>query len=142
MLDIDHFKKINDSYGHITGDQVLIDLANTLTSGRRNTDIVGRYGGEEFGLLLPEITSENAEKVARRILRDVRNLTFNPRHRPSLNIGISASLGIASCPDVKISSSEDVIHMADQGLYKAKELGGDTIIQNRNGLFTEIKDSL
>ena len=142
MLDIDHFKQINDQYGHITGDQVLIVLSNTLVSGRRNTDIVGRYGGEEFGLLLPEITSEKVEKVSKRIIRDIRNLILTPRHRPSLNISISVSLGVASCPDVKISNSEDVIHMADQALYKAKELGGNTIIQNRSGLFTEIKASL
>ncbi len=141
MLDIDHFKRINDQYGHITGDQVLIILSNTLTANRRNTDIVGRYGGEEFGLLLPEIPSEKAERVSKRILTDIRALTFTPQHKPGLNIRISVSLGVASCPDVKIATSEDVIHMADQALYKAKELGGNTIIQNRNGLFTEIKSA-
>lgn len=140
MLDIDHFKKINDSYGHITGDQVLIELAaSVLTSGRRNTDIVGRYGGEEFGLLLPEITSENVDNVAMRIIRDIRSLSFNPRHNPSIKFGISASLGVASFPDIKASSSEDVIYLADQGLYKAKELGGNTIVQVKDGVFTEIK---
>ncbi len=139
MLDIDHFKQINDRYGHITGDQVLIVLSNTLVSGRRNTDIVGRYGGEEFGLLLPEIPADKVEKIVKRIMRDIRSLTFTPRNKPSLNIHVSVSLGIASCPDVKISDPEDVIHMADQALYKAKELGGNTIIQNRSGLFTEIK---
>jgi len=139
MLDIDHFKKVNDSFGHIMGDQVLIELSNTLTKGRRNTDIVGRYGGEEFGLLLPEISPENSEKVARKIIYDVRNLVFHPRHNPSLTFGISVSLGITHCPDEKIASSEDVIQMADLALYKAKELGGNIIIQNRNGQFKEIE---
>ncbi len=137
MLDIDHFKKINDSYGHIIGDQVLIDLSNTLTSGRRKTDIVSRYGGEEFGILLPEITPVNAVKVAAKIIKDIRNLSFQPRHPPSLKFGISASLGIANCPDKYIYSSEDAIQLADDALYKAKELGGNTIVQNINGVLTE-----
>jgi len=139
MLDIDHFKKVNDSYGHITGDQVLVELSNTLGSQRRNTDIIGRYGGEEFGLLLPEITSEKVKEVAKKVLNDIRNLNFNPRHKPSINFGISTSIGVTSCPDIKVSNSEDVIHQADQGLYKAKEMGGNTIVQSKNGLLTEIK---
>jgi len=139
MLDLDHFKNINDTYGHLTGDQVLLQVATVLTAGRRNTDIVARYGGEEFGLLLPEITPENVMKVALKILDNIRALKLNPINQPSRTFNISASFGISSCPDPEGTSAEDFINLADQALYKAKSKGGNCIYMFRNGFVSEIR---
>ena len=138
MIDMDHFKLINDTYGHLVGDQVLVRVATVLTSGRRNTDIVGRYGGEEFALLLPEITPENAKKVALRIIDNIRSLTYV--NKSSQIFQVSASLGIVSCPDPKASRAEDFISLADQALYKAKNEGGNCVYWLRNGLATKIEN--
>lgn len=142
MLDIDHFKKINDQYGHLTGDQVLVHFSNTIKSGRRNMDIIGRYGGDEFCLILPEIRYDKAGKVALRLLKDIQGLIFSPQNNSAISFGISSSLGIVSCPDAKIDRPEKIINFADQALYKAKELGGGTIVQVKEGLLTEIRSSL
>ena len=140
MIDLDHFKNVNDTYGHLTGDQVLLQIATVLTAGRRNTDIVGRYGGEEFGLLLPEITPENVMKVALRIIDNIRALTLKPVNKPSLSFHVAASFGISSCPDPKGTGAEDFINLSDQALYKAKSKGGNCIYMFRNGFVSEIRE--
>lgn len=120
MLDIDHFKKINDNHGHSTGDLVLIDVAFTIKNSVRNTDIVARYGGEEFIILLPDTKKENAIIVANKILEAIRDIPVNFRKEP-----ITASLGVASSKES--DNPERIINLADERLYKAKNNGRNRI---------------
>ena len=92
MLDLDDFKKINDTYGHLVGDQVLMTTAERCRQNVRSVDIIGRYGGEEFVLILPEINAEGARRSAER-LRDV--ISASPVETDSGPVMVSASLGIA-----------------------------------------------
>lgn len=120
MLDIDHFKKINDNYGHSTGDLVLIDVAFTVKNSVRNTDIVARYGGEEFIILLPDTKKENAIIVAQKVLEAIREIPVSFRKEP-----ITASLGIASSREA--DNPERIISLADERLYKAKNNGRNRV---------------
>jgi len=118
ILDIDHFKKVNDKYGHITGDNVLITLANLLKSSVRITDFVGRYGGEEFVIILPRISEEEAFISIQRI----RQIFAETNHQGDpKNFKITFSAGIASFP--KYGDVESIMAVADRALYQAKEQG-------------------
>ncbi|MBI5213751.1 MAG: diguanylate cyclase [Nitrospirae bacterium] len=119
ILDIDHFKSINDRYGHLVGDEVLRDIANHITQSIRIYDIFGRYGGEEFLLVLPETNFEEAKNLAERIRVAIKE-------KPIWNIKVTVSLGIASRHD-KDESVDDIIKRADDGLYKAKNCGRDRV---------------
>ncbi|MGB9731167.1 MULTISPECIES: GGDEF domain-containing response regulator [Calditerrivibrio] len=120
MLDIDHFKKINDNFGHGTGDLVLTDVAFSLKNAVRNTDIVARYGGEEFIILLPDTKKDNAIVVANKILNSIREIPVNFRTEP-----ITASIGLASSREE--NNYEKIISLADERLYKAKNNGRNRI---------------
>ncbi|MCX8085202.1 MAG: diguanylate cyclase [Calditerrivibrio sp.] len=120
MLDIDHFKMINDKYGHSTGDLVLSDVAFTIKNAIRNTDVVARYGGEEFIVLLPDTKKENALKVGEKILNAIRDIPVNFRKAP-----ITTSAGLASSSER--DHYEKVIALADERLYKAKNNGRNRI---------------
>ncbi|MCL4457847.1 MAG: diguanylate cyclase [Nitrospirae bacterium] len=119
ILDIDHFKSINDSYGHLVGDKVLRDIANHIARSIRTYDILGRYGGEEFLIILPETDFEEAKNLAERIRIAIKE-------KPIWNIEVTVSLGIASKSD-KDESEDDIIKRADDGLYKAKNSGRDRV---------------
>jgi len=125
MLDIDLFKKVNDVYGHIIGDQVLQQIATRCRSVLRSSDIIGRYGGEEFVILLPETGIHQAQNIANRI----RLLVLD---RPIMtdrgDVSVSVSLGISSMEGDCDSRLEWVIDQADQALLKAKELGRNRVI--------------
>ncbi len=132
MLDIDLFKKVNDVYGHIIGDQVLQQIANRCRSVLRTSDVIGRYGGEEFVIFLPETGIQQAQNIANRI----RLLVLD---RPIMtdrgDISISVSLGISSMQGDCDSRLEWVIDQADQALLKAKDLGRNrVVIWNENQL--------
>jgi len=121
MLDIDHFKKVNDIYGHLAGDQVLRDMAVRIQETLRGYDQLGRYGGEEFLIILPDAAFEGAVVVAERVRQAVRSRPFRYYDTP---LGVTVSLGIAT----SFSAEEDlgiVIKRADMGLYKAKAEGRD-----------------
>jgi diguanylate cyclase (GGDEF)-like protein len=118
MIDIDHFKKINDEYGHHTGDEVLKEIAKIIKTSLREIDTVARWGGEEFIVLLPETTKENAFKAASRILESITGLKFSGVSRQ-----LTVSIGIASIPDPSIDSIEKLIQVSDLALYEAKEKG-------------------
>jgi len=120
MLDIDLFKKINDNFGHHTGDAVLVDVAFTLKNSVRNTDIVARYGGEEFIILLPDTKKENALIVAQKILNAVKEIPITFREDP-----ITVSIGLASSRETE--NYEDIIKLADERLYKAKQNGRNRV---------------
>ena len=118
MIDIDHFKKVNDTYGHLVGDSVLEEIGKLIRDNSRNIEIAARYGGEEFVILLPETDLEGAEKPARRFLEKVMAHRFKGIADDNL---ITVSMGITAIPDSEIVSKEDLIRGADYALYKAKK---------------------
>jgi len=128
MLDIDHFKKINDAYGHLAGDEVLKSTAKRLKSTLRSSDALIRYGGEEFLVLLPDTRLSNAEETAQRMREIVSRSTLTHGNQP---IEITASFGI-----VELDSNKDdidsLLHRADQALYAAKGAGRNCVVSNEN----------
>jgi diguanylate cyclase (GGDEF)-like protein len=124
MIDIDYFKSINDNYGHAIGDQVLSEVASRIAKSAREVDIVGRYGGEEFIILLPETNLENAQTLADRVWHD---LTKKPTSTSKLTIPVQVSIGIASFEPSREITLDDLIDHADQALYKAKQHGRNRI---------------
>ncbi|AGH81408.1 diguanylate cyclase [Psychromonas sp. CNPT3] len=121
MIDIDHFKNINDTYGHPFGDKVLQDVAQAIQQQMRSIDIAGRYGGEEFSVLLIDSDLEQAKVVAKRISDVIKALSFKDKE-----IELTISIGIASL-NKKIESYQQWINIADKGLYIAKNAGRDQI---------------
>ena len=120
MLDIDHFKLFNDKYGHAIGDQVLRDVAACCRNSLRQVDILGRYGGEEFVILLPETRVLDAERTAKRLCQQIiETTTDSPRGK----LSITASLGVASIEKADNLTLEQLINYADQALYVAKAGG-------------------
>ena len=120
MLDMDHFKHINDTYGHQVGDQVLRQMGVVISSSFRATDIHGRLGGEEFAILLPDTSIEVAVKIAEELIQTVAGLMIEPVHC------ITASLGVAST-DAGIHDLHSLMNNADKALYRAKALGRNQV---------------
>jgi two-component system cell cycle response regulator len=130
MCDIDHFKSVNDRFGHPFGDRVIQGVADVLGASLRGTDAACRYGGEEFALILTEVDAAQAHVAADRILNRVRELRF---HHPSGPVGVTVSLGIA-CTDGFESADLTpgaLITAADEALYAAKRNGRDQILTAR-----------
>jgi two-component system, cell cycle response regulator len=125
MLDIDHFKKINDTYGHLCGDEILKGLAGLVNSCLRTMDIVARYGGEEFAILLPETGGTEALQTAERIRRAVEENTFIGTDQ---GLSVTVSLGVATYPSPMVNDRADIIAKADSALYEAKEGGRNKAI--------------
>ncbi len=125
MLDIDHFKKINDTYGHKVGDKVLKEFAQVLKKGIRKSDVLARYGGEEFILLLPQTPPEGAFKEAERlrIMIGRHNFKYLKGRKK-----ISVSIGIANYPHDNVKEHEDLITFADDALFKAKNSGRNKVV--------------
>jgi two-component system, cell cycle response regulator len=121
LLDLDHFKLVNDTHGHAAGDTVLREAAERICDGSRISDIVGRYGGEEFVVLLPETRADAAVAVADK-LRAL--LAASPVEAGRDRIAIRASIGVA-CWDDAMRVPSDLYAAADQALYRAKALGRD-----------------
>jgi diguanylate cyclase (GGDEF)-like protein len=117
MIDIDNFKQINDTYGHLVGDGVLRQLAGIFRREQRAVDVVARYGGEEFVILLPETAGSGARIFAERILRRVATHDFGESGR---SVHATISIGIASYPDDRVRDGEGLLKLADANLYKAK----------------------
>jgi two-component system cell cycle response regulator len=122
MIDLDHFKRVNDTYGHLVGDDVLRDVAQLLTETIRGNDIVARYGGEEFLVLLPETDDGGAESFAERIRVAIEAHDFNSAAEGSA-LKLTASIGVAVFPAARIESVEDLFARADAALYRAKADG-------------------
>jgi diguanylate cyclase (GGDEF)-like protein len=126
MLDIDHFKLFNDSYGHEAGDLVLQSLGNLLTSHTRREDIVCRYGGEEFCVIMPDADLKTTSLRAEAIREAVNEMNLACRQIP---IGkVTLSIGVAVFPDNGESGNE-VIQAADRALYRAKEAGRNRVVK-------------
>lgn len=125
MIDIDHFKKFNDTFGHLQGDVVLQNVASILENKLRRADILCRYGGEEFVVLLPEIDLHNAEIVAEKLRAAIMsNATLERPGMPRQHITIS--VGVAALPDSG-SDGKEILNKADRALYKAKEGGRNKV---------------
>ncbi len=125
MLDLDHFKLLNDNYGHQCGDMVLIEVSALITKLLRVEDVFGRYGGEEFAIILPETELEGAMELAERVCRAVENslLTYNNKR-----IEVTISLGVTQLSG-KETSYEELITQADSALYQAKACGRNQVCQ-------------
>ncbi|NOX20220.1 MAG: diguanylate cyclase [Nitrospirae bacterium] len=129
MIDIDHFKQINDTYGHQAGDMVLKEVAQIIKKSVRQVDFPARYGGEEFALILPEADCENAYKVGERIRQAIQSHDFQIDNGTKINITVS--IGIACYPyDTK--NKEELIKMADSALYYAKKHGRNRVCLYRH----------
>ena len=127
IADIDHFKKINDAYGHQAGDLVLQKFAGKLSEISRSYDFVGRYGGEEFIICLPETRAEQSGVIAERMRREIAGLEINLHDKSSKPVSVTASFGIAFCVVDCVGNIDSIIKMADDALYKAKAEGRNRV---------------
>jgi len=121
ILDIDHFKKVNDTYGHTTGDETLRSVAARLREHIRHPDTIGRYGGEEFLIVLPNSKAEAAAKQATRLCNEIRNTQIEANNKI---LSVTVSIGIAQFRAGQ-ENWEGFLHRADEALYKAKDGGRD-----------------
>lgn len=121
LCDLDHFKRINDTYGHPTGDLALKTVAQVLLAPARGDDLCARYGGEEFVLLFEETTGETALEIAERLRKRVEALVVKAPSGDRLVL--TMSVGVAAAPELAVKSADDLLHLADQALYTAKHLG-------------------
>jgi len=124
MLDLDHFKKFNDTYGHQVGDQVLRAAARVVRDNMRSFDLAARYGGEEFVFILPRTVLTDAEAVAERIRRDVEKIRIETADG---EVGVTVSIGVADCTDDSLTNHLDLIARADAALYVAKADGRNRV---------------
>ncbi|ADG81298.1 GGDEF domain-containing protein [Thermincola potens] len=118
LIDLDDFKSINDTYGHIVGDQVLQQFAEILRRNTRKDDVIARWGGEEFAVILPQTDTQEAIKVASRIRTAVENHLFSYEN---ITCRITVSVGITSTREKADTGIEQFVKVADEALYRAKE---------------------
>ena len=130
MIDIDNFKKVNDTYGHLTGDQVLKQVASLLRKNVRACDLLARYGGEEFAVILPETTENEAFMVGQRIVLAINKHQFKTIEEETI-VNLSVTVGLASFPQ-DADESQQLMKKADQAMYQGKILGKNRICVFRN----------
>jgi len=124
MLDVDHFKKINDTYGHPAGDHVLQKLAQVVMGVVRTEDIVARYGGEELSLILRQSTEDAANRCAERIRSEVAKTVFSHN---GVRMPVTVSVGVSTTLDKEAGSAADLVSIADGYLYRAKRSGRNRV---------------
>jgi diguanylate cyclase (GGDEF)-like protein len=128
MIDIDYFKNYNDRYGHLVGDAILREVANTIKESVRQIDLVGRYGGEEFSIILTETAAEQSKFVAERIRKAVEDKHIKVYDE---DLKATISIGVATFPE-DAREPQAIIERADKALYRAKEAG-----RNRACLYSQ-----
>jgi len=129
MIDLDHFKAINDEHGHVAGDHVLATLADHIARQVRNEDVFARFGGEEFAVLCRGTDIRAAQVLAERVRRTVERHPFTAgRDGPPITVTISA--GVAAIPDTRIQDPEGLVNAADEALYEAKHGGRNRVHAN------------
>jgi two-component system, cell cycle response regulator len=124
ILDADHFKRVNDTYGHLAGDEVLTMLGRILQQAKRGEDLLARFGGEEFVMLLLNCTSEQAVSFAERLRLTIGSKKVNYDGQA---ISVTVSIGLAGCGNLRNATLADLIQMADEALYEAKEGGRNRV---------------
>lgn len=120
LLDLDDFKHVNDTYGHAIGDHALIEITRVLRENLRQNELIGRYGGDEFVILLPGSAREHAKQIAERLLEKLKNQTITTKKG---DISITTSMGIAELAQSTQKNLDDLLDLADQALYKSKHTG-------------------
>jgi diguanylate cyclase (GGDEF)-like protein len=124
FLDLDGFKLVNDTHGHVAGSKVLVEAAAIIRSCARETDVVARFGGDEFSLILPDTSRDGAMAVASRIRDRLRSARFLASE--GLDVRLTASIGVATLPDVA-ASAEELLRVADTAMYRVKAAGKNGI---------------
>ena len=130
LLDIDHFKKVNDTFGHHAGDEVLVKVAELLTHMVRGVDTVARFGGEEFAVLLPETNRLGAAVLGERIRAAIEREQINVDGQ---YIPVTVSIGITTLAAEHVESIDQLLNIADQRLYLAKNSGRNRICVSDDG---------
>ena len=135
MLDLDHFKSVNDTYGHQVGDRLLTSVAGIVSSMLREGDILVRYGGEEFLVVLPAASSENIRAIGERVRRAVEESSLVDG---SQTVRITISVGGAAVPHQNVHGEESLIEFGDEALYIAKQAGRNRVeIANESSVAEE-----
>ncbi len=129
MLDVDHFKQFNDTFGHEAGDLVLKHVASVLLDHARETDVASRYGGEEFALILPGVSLANGAERAESLRQAIRQIHLV--HRGHTLGTVTASFGVAAYPDNGVQWA-DIVNTADRALYQAKNEGRDRVVAGQS----------
>ncbi|MEI8255500.1 MAG: GGDEF domain-containing protein [Deltaproteobacteria bacterium] len=124
LVDLDHFKAINDLYGHVAGDAVLKGVAQSMQETIRVEDVLARYGGEEFAVICRGVAPGSARRLAERIRTRTEDLLFEDGGR---KIGVTLSVGVAGLPDLTVTMAEGLVRAADAALYTAKKLGRNRV---------------
>jgi diguanylate cyclase (GGDEF)-like protein len=125
MVDLDHFKAVNDQHGHLGGDAILRQVGTLLAGTIRTIDVVARYGGEEFVLILPETATDGAEVFAERLRETISGHQFDIGG--DSNLHLTCSVGVATFPSTRVASTEDLFARADEALYRAKSGGRNQV---------------
>lgn len=127
MIDIDHFKLVNDTHGHAVGDEVLAEFANRIGQNIRGIDLAARYGGEEFVVMMPDTSSEWGEMVGERLREEIADKPFTC-NVPDGQISITASIGVATMETDPSLDTSHLIDVADKALYEAKNSGRNKVL--------------
>jgi diguanylate cyclase (GGDEF)-like protein len=137
MIDIDHFKALNDAHGHPLGDVVLAEVARLMQENLRESDVLGRYGGEEFLVVLPETDGSQAAIAAEKLRRVIEDATFaavEEPGRPGVLRRVTISIGIASTPVAANEDEQALVEWADAALYEAKRAGRNRVHLHGHGV--------
>lgn len=132
LLDLDYFKRINDEYGHQAGDQLLVEIGNLINEQLRDSDILSRYGGEEFLIIAPNTTPPAATLLAERLRGHIQSHRFLKKFKATreIEIRLTVSIGVASFGEI-LTSEEALIHAADKNLYQAKKEGRNRVVDGK-----------